>query len=334
MIDIIDEFVKSLEMRDYYKNNPLTKLELIDLIINAPVSIGDKEACLAGLPAQDEYTSSLIDQYCREIDFAWCELLHFSKGAVFNLIEYWYDDEILCEKHSSGELFLSFEAAVDHIHQTIAEEEWNDDSTCWTVIEKWVPAENGKMMKTYDYTLIRDMVVGFHCFDTESNIIICGEKVRRPHRSYLDVNLNLPIPFSPGDIVALDCRPFAPVKPALLLEVSDDCCGVQMLYEHDGMLNMDVYDTAALKHGHGYKDAWEHEYLHPLSYLYKLRRIDVPDDFVNISREWDEKQFRAILPFMQQVIRDNRSPEVSEDVLKKYYLAKYQIIRQTGEAGK
>ena len=106
-----------------------------------------------------------------------------------------------------------------------------------------------------------------------------------------------------------------------------EICGVQMLYEYDGMLNVDVYDTAALKHGHGYKDAWEHEYLHPLSYLYKLRRIDVPDDFVNISREWDEKQFRAILPFMQEIIRGNHFQEVPEDVLSRFYLAKYYLYK-------
>lgn len=334
-IGIINEFVKSPEMRGYYKNNPLTELELIDLIINAPKSLEKKKEALSQLllKCADKDEAALLFGYILEIQDA-LDALAARPGEVFNLIECWYDNETLCEKESTGTLFASFEAALTYLRKLMAEEEWKDDTTCWTIIEKWIPAESGQMEKTYEYILIKDAIVDFRNNDTDTNVLVGGVPLRISSRNPLDVHLNLPIPFKPGDIVALDCRPFAPVKPALLLEVSDDCCGVQMLYEHDGMLNMDVYDTAALKHGHGYKDAWEHEYLHPLSYLYKLRRIDVPDDFVNISREWDEKQFRAILPFMQQVIRDNRSPEVSEDVLKKYYLAKYQIIRQTGEAGK
>ena len=323
-MDIITEFIRSPEMREHLNKTPLPLWELTELIINAPETLEKKKEALKQLLSEcaDNIKKTLLQKYILEIQAA-LDALVARPGEVFNLIECWYDDETLCEKKSSAIPFTSYEAVFDYIHLMIVEEQWNDDTTCWTIIEKWVPTENGNMMLTYVYTLINDMIVGFKNY--------YERKMEKPYRwvtqSYLDADLNLPIPFKPGDIVALDCRPFAPVKPALLLEVSDDCCGVQMLFEHDGMLNMDVYDTAALKHGHGYKDAWDHEYLHPLSYLYNLRRIDVPDDFVNISREWDEKQFKAALPFMQEIIRDNHFQEDPEDVLRRFYLAKYYLYK-------
>ena len=75
-------------------------------------------------------------------------------------------------------------------------------------------------------------------------------------------SLNLPIPFGVGDIVTLNCAPFAPVKHALLIYVDNvDCCGVRMIHrDTDGMW----YDSA-LKHAHG----WGH-YTPMLSPLYRL----------------------------------------------------------------
>ena len=55
-------------------------------------------------------------------------------------------------------------------------------------------------------------------------------------REYPDFSIyndvNLPVPFHAGDIVTIDCRPFAPVSHAVILEVGDncDCCCLQALY--------------------------------------------------------------------------------------------------------
>ena len=326
-MDIIDVFVKSPEIRDFYRNNQLNDQQLIELIINAPESISTKQLALASLqPDNNDEAMALIDDCCREIDRAWVELL-YSHNSVYNVIECWYDDEMLCEKKSTGMPFTSFETAIGYIHQLMIEEGWDDDTTCWTVIEKWAPAENGQMEKTYEYTLIKDTIVDFACYNTDTNIKVGGRTFRKAYRNPLDADLNLPIPFKPSDIIALDCRPFAPVKPALLLEVSDDCCGVQMIFEHDGQINNPVYGTAALKHGHGFTDFRGCEYFHPLSYLYNLQRI-IPDDLVNICLGWVEQQFKEALPSMQKAIRENHSPEIAVDVLKRLYLAKYYLYNK------
>ena len=64
----------------------------------------------------------------------------------------------------------------------------------------------------------------------------------------MNSDLNLPIPFRAGDIVTVDCRPFAPVSHAVILEVGDnfDCCCVQALYRRRN----GTWDTGAVKHGY------------------------------------------------------------------------------------
>ena len=71
-------------------------------------------------------------------------------------------------------------------------------------------------------------------------------------REYPDFSIyndvNLPVPFHAGDIVTIDCRPFAPVSHAVILEVGDncDCCCLQALY----YAGNGTWDTGAVKHGH------------------------------------------------------------------------------------
>ena len=66
-------------------------------------------------------------------------------------------------------------------------------------------------------------------------------------------HLNLPIPFCAGDIVRVDCRPFQPEHPAVLLEVGDntDCCCVQALCRGQN----GTWTIGALKHGNLFSNA-------------------------------------------------------------------------------
>lgn len=60
-------------------------------------------------------------------------------------------------------------------------------------------------------------------------------------------DLNLPIPFSVGDIVCIDCRPFESPRVAVLLEIGDntDCCVQALCRGENG-----IWTLGALKHGH------------------------------------------------------------------------------------
>lgn len=248
---IIDRCIQSEEMRNYLKKQELSVFTLTDIIAGSPLNLR-KKLELYDLIGDNGYTNS----FRQETEKALAELT-LDEGDVLCLEEWWYDNDILGEKASFTGPFTTLHAALGYIKESFTDEEWDDYEACWSILEKWVPGnEHGKMDNTYTYYLIKDEVVYFTS-DGNINNSFSG------FHGYVDsMNLSLPIPFKPGDIVILDSLPFVPIRLAILLEVNNsDCCGVQILYRHgDGL-----WRTGALKHGAGWKDTWP-----MLSSLYRL----------------------------------------------------------------
>lgn len=248
---IIDRCIQSEEMRNYLKKEELSVFTLTDIITGSPLYLR-KKLELYDLIGDNGYTNS----FRQETEKALAELT-LDEGDVLCLEEWWYDNDILGEKASFTGPFTTLHAALGYIKESFTDEEWDDDEACWSILEKWVPGnEHGKMDNTYTYYLIKDEVVYFTSDDNINNSF-------SGFHGYVDsMNLSLPIPFKPGDIVILDSLPFVPIRLAILLEVNNsDCCGVQILYRHgDGL-----WRTGALKHGAGWKDTWP-----MLSSLYRL----------------------------------------------------------------
>ena len=238
-------------MRNYLKKQELSVFTLTDIIAGSPLNLR-KKLELYDLIGDNGYTNS----FRQETEKALAELT-LDEGDVLCLEEWWYDNDILGEKASFTGPFTTLHAALGYIKESFTDEEWDDDEACWSILEKWVPGnEHGKMDNTYTYYLIKDEVVYFTSDDNINNSF-------SGFHGYVDsMNLSLPIPFKPGDIVILDSLPFVPIRLAILLEVNNsDCCGVQILYRHgDGL-----WRTGALKHGAGWKDTWP-----MLSSLYRL----------------------------------------------------------------
>lgn len=248
---IIDRCIQSEEMRNYLKKQELSVFTLTDIITGSPLYLR-KKLELYDLIGDNGYTNS----FRQETEKALAELT-LDEGDVLCLEEWWYDNDILGEKASFTGPFTTLHAALGYIKESFTDEEWDDGEACWSILEKWVPGnEHGKMDNTYTYYLIKDEVVYFTSDDNINNSF-------SGFHGYVDsMNLSLPIPFKPGDIVILDSLPFVPIRLAILLEVNNsDCCGVQILYRHgDGL-----WRTGALKHGAGWKDTWP-----MLSSLYRL----------------------------------------------------------------
>lgn len=248
---IIDRCIQSEEMRNYLKKQELSVFTLTDIIAGSPLNLR-KKLELYDLIGDNGYTNS----FRQETEKALAELT-LDEGDVLCLEEWWYDNDILGEKASFTGPFTTLHAALGYIKESFTDEEWDDDEACWSILEKWVPGnEHGKMDNTYTYYLIKDEVVYFTSDDNINNSF-------SGFHGYVDsMNLSLPIPFKPGDIVILDSLPFVPIRLAILLEVNNsDCCGVQILYRHgDGL-----WRTGALKHGAGWKNTWP-----MLSSLYRL----------------------------------------------------------------
>lgn len=79
--------------------------------------------------------------------------------------------------------------------------------------------------------------------------------------------LNIPVPYKPGDILYIDCRPYTP-EPfyCLLTEVGSGCCDVWCLFPNpDGSIG-----HGALKHGHYHSSEYDF-FEEILSPLYRAR---------------------------------------------------------------
>lgn len=126
--------------------------------------------------------------------------------------------------------------------------------------EKWrSDGKNFKEQITYD--IMDGMVCGFWIYDTE---------FEKNHlwfpmfHGYED--LNLPMPFKPGDIVLIDCLPYKQPKNVVILECGDDpyeCCLPCAIYYN---YKDKTWRTGAVKHKNVFCDSVRP----PLSPLYRI----------------------------------------------------------------
>lgn len=271
---IISTFVPSREMAGYLFRQHLSKRDLIEVILGSPLSLRDKYnacKCCAGFddapreavesvrkaigsmpetgPQErlrvvrsccDRAFESSFSTHLDRIEKAFREL-RVRDGEILYRKSLWDEQPELYEWHEHGVApFASFEMALEDLRREIAEEEWDADTPCWTVLEKWRRSDTHRVWcKTYTYYLIRDKVVFF-----EKNYWDDSKCEWRPLRR-LDPKLqsyagkgrpSLPTPFDAGDIITLDCRPFAPLAHGLVLLPHDrtDCCKPYVLVRSHG----------------------------------------------------------------------------------------------------
>lgn len=218
------KFIDSLEMREHLKTLQLSKRTCEDLVCGSPKPLAEKLVWL------EQQGSARADEARRALDG-----LKLKPGEFLWLTTVWYDSDFHGWESSTEGPFPSLDAAVRHIRQDMVEQEWDEDSLCWTQLDKWMPGKDGAYRQSYTYYLIRDEIVYFDSHPTSRRDPFCGAP-----------DLDVPIPFKPGDIVTIDCRPFMPIKPVVLLEANNhECCGVTCLFrrEEDGK-----WEVGTVKH--------------------------------------------------------------------------------------
>ena len=313
----IPELVKSKAVGRHLIETGLTPGKMIGIILGAPVPLEKKAAILGELADRE----SFLHDFCDELEknegpFSAWEIMDVLKryrssghclreirkalaaldcgdGGILLLTEAVFDEESSDEQnmgaypyYAMSVPFRSYDAAIEHIRNEIDIWVRHEDTLVWYVLEKCVPDSGGRMPVTYRYYLIGDEAVYFDkiCHDSEDELDPCVDFRFSNGRTDPD----FPIPFKAGDIVMLDCRPFAPVKRVLLLEVDNsDCCGVRMLHrDSDGL-----WRNSALKHKHGWGS-----YRPLLSPLYRLEKYGDALD----------KDHRILLDY-QRFIRENEN---------------------------
>ena len=298
--EFLETFIPSPEMREYLSEKDLYRFRgtVADIIKGAPVPLDTKAKWLEG----DDKLKT--EEALRE--------LHTSRpGEILCFYEAWYDHDVYEEKKFFDSPVSSYEKAVDLIRIEIEENkdengERDPDVFDWYVLEKWRVDENADWAQTFTWYLFDEVPV---FFQKE------GDK-EHPHEF---IHLNLPVPFEPGDILTVDCGPFAPPVNALLIEKGDngDCCCLQILYRDIMTRN---WETCALKHGILLKGV-ETYYYPLLSPLYRLRRFkgDLPasDAFLGEIGEkigGDDRKGRALWNMLNgfDVEDEETDPEIKD----------------------
>ena len=275
-------FVPSQDMRACLARRPLAKGKAIELALGSPVGLETKLKLFKRLAYTDDVFHEVLDELAvhaskpvgsseeitriayntwlgvRNASFTphrdeirkALDVLH--RRGVNDLVyrkSVWDEQPELFEEHEQGIApFATFDEALEDLHFEMDDEEWDEDSPCWTIFEKWRRAKDGRWVKPYTYYAIEGEVVFFekNQYDkelhgwTSADCTYCGD---------FTGTLNIPVPFGPGDIVTLDCRPFAPLRHCVVLEPDrewPDCCFPRVLSKGDGVC--DLWHNASLKH--------------------------------------------------------------------------------------
>lgn len=271
---LIRKYFRSKKMQDYLCKQEMPDAQAVDIILGSPDSLENKLNILKTYFYNDK-NKNIIELLSEGIENWNAE----SDRAVFILRTKWFDEDILEEKSSDLGLFRNSLQIIEDINSL--RDDWDDydaegDEPIeeWYEADKWVLNDDGEYEPTYSYTLIDTTVCFFKRYSYNEKL-----KAHLPVHGHIgsDIfdsrlrsssDLNLPIPYEVGDLIKIDCGPFAPVKPVVIVEVFDNynCCGVEILYRNeDGK-----YRTSALKHSHMFVD----DYTSILSPLYRLDYYD------------------------------------------------------------
>ena len=193
----------------------------------------------------------------------------------------WYDTDELRLKSESCGLFTSTHAIEKYIEN---EECDNDTDEGYYRMESWDAYDTKWENPRYDYYYYRGKICWFEK--------LIPQKQEHGNTYYMPENrefaggsldLSFGLPYKPGDIVLIDCRPFGPPFHAMILEARDqwDCCFPNIVFKYPGT---DDWTLTPLKHRRLYKDIGWYTDEPMLSPLYRLRRVQ-EEEFTEMDEQ-------------------------------------------------
>lgn len=233
----IDKFMPSKNMSEYLKTQELTPKQITSLIFNSPKSIECKLKSLESLTkeADDDNLHYWCNQYINAIKYA---KEHLVSAGVFDVYSYYIKNQKPDECHEG--LFLNFE----HIKEYIAEDkeyfEIPDNAYFFYKLVKWKKDKSGHLDDAITYYLVNDEIWYF-------TLGVRQEKELGVEWDTNDFDLNVPTPFSVGDIVEFDNFPFNKRTYSIILYADNDydCCSPWNLY----WSGKNKWSAGAVEHG-------------------------------------------------------------------------------------
>lgn len=250
-MNIKDKFVQlfeTTEMQEYMaeKFDELSSWHIASAVYGARAALLHKYQLLIELeknyPEEDAYR-----EYVETLQWA-INNMKAQDGDIFVVLSYeCIPGKSRWNREDFCAVFMDLDTAVDYIKidykeefaESLQQDEIIEDLLCWYIVEKWSKNSLEQLEESI-------------CFDVMGNGEVIYFYGHPPKEMWVNREPNLPIPFKPGDIVTLDCRPYLPKRLGVILEIGDnrDCCSRQCLaINRKGRIN-----TGALIHNSIFND--------------------------------------------------------------------------------
>lgn len=235
----LDEFIPASKLREYLKNEPISDKNMADIIFYAIAPVEKKAEALyelehMELPEERRFFREHWLKYRKSINAAL--ELRTAQNAIFIV----YEQAVCGDNVDSDEcmlgIFSSYEAAKNFLIKD-AEQKKNEEGVLnWYEINLWVKDVNSSYIDTCTYYFI-DGELCYTEFDLGNDL----------HESCTDGELNIPVPYKPGDILISDRYPFGRKEKFVMLQIGDnhDCCCLQALFKNA----KGSWNVGAVKHG-------------------------------------------------------------------------------------
>ena len=276
------EHAERLKLRDY-----------VSIIAGAPVGLKRKQGLLYKLRATSDIKQQDMDylKLCCECMDQAVRYLTMESEKIFLIQLMGYNDDNKSDIMDGPYIMTSFE----DMKKAVQEYYWNDPDSIWESLYWRVELyfsgkneikKNEFLSPEYTYIMDKNGEIQYFIQETLSSNYLKGSLGRIAEGQFHSVcpDLNLPVPYQPGDVLVIDCRPYAPgAFYCRLKEVGDDCCGIQCEY----VTSEGEIETGALKHGdYFFNHRKVYQYLSP---LYKAKIVSKDeldwDDYVKGKRK-------------------------------------------------
>ena len=270
---LIKSLIKDQSFAEYLITANLSECDMIKLVCHAPISLFEKQTLYKKLIEKKGCIRENCDDgfsYENYLKIATqaIEDLTISRGGIFLLVEHGFGDEH--DEQFGCAPFKSFCAVQKYLKDFLHE---GGEKNVWHTLEKWEPKSKDllELVEVCEFTFIG----AEPCFYKNLRYFYNKERYTKNrqqlhHENNFTLfssgnNLNLPTPFRTGDVLHVDCRPFAPQTRVTVTDIRPefDCCYPQCEYvDKNGEKK-----TGALKHSHIYKE----NVIESISPLYNLR---------------------------------------------------------------
>lgn len=270
--EIIGNLIKDKAFAEYLIKSNLSEYDMAKLVCHAPISLFEKQSLYKKLLEEKNGESGNVgdrfsyENYLRIVTKA-IDDLNLPKDGTFLLdghsFDNGYDERFECAP------FRSYRAVQKYLNEVFP---GGGEENIWYTLEKWLPEseETLGLREVCEFAFIGKEP----CFYKNLRYFYDEKFRKRDRRQLLPENdfslfssgneLNLPTPFRSGDILHIDCRPFAPETKVTVTDNRSefDCCNPQC--EYTGENGEKKY--GALKHSHIYKE----DVIESVSPLYNL----------------------------------------------------------------